>query len=495
MLKTEEKNTLNKHNQSADAGIPAADRIISFEELSCHTIDRLIGLSRNYPYLLSCYSPGYLLMWREYFNPSFAVAGDCVIIKVRISGREKFFFPYRCGEGGDIDAALAAIERYAAKNSIPLSFFVVPREELPVVALRYNSFTATANRNASDYIYLAEEMRSFAGRKFSGQRNHINKFLKLYPDARFRRMSDTSEDNEKLSAFWSRFEADFKKGGLFSARIELKKAKEVLALPCTASDFKACVELGENIISFCYGEIVGDMLIIHIEKAFDNYPGVYQFMVNSFAAEYGRGVKYINREDDAGSRGLRISKTQYHPVKIEENIAVELHTELASLKKHPHTESERLTLELISERDIPAYNRLCLDDELNKYWGYDYRRDLRGELTEDYFYRDAMTGYSTKVSLSMAIRLNGEFIGEAVINEFDYRGGANIGIRLLPGFSGRGLGREAFAAACDYAIYTVGLRALTAYCYRENIPSYKMLKALMSLEGEDEKYYYFKKTV
>ena len=38
-----------------------------------------------------------------------------------------------------------------------------------------------------------------------------------------------------------------------------------------------------------------------------------------------------------------------------------------------------------TEADKPAYNALCLDDARNRFWGYDYREDWRGEPLEDYF--------------------------------------------------------------------------------------------------------------
>lgn len=493
MLTKEDNNKITANIINDGSLIPAADDIVDFIPLTCDTIGELIRLSRCYPYHLSCYSPGYLLMWNEYFNAAYALAGGCVIIKVKTGKKEKFFFPYPCADTNDADisAALYAIERYSAKKSIPLLFYTVPRHMLPEIALRYNVFKVAVNRNSSDYIYNAEDMRSFAGRKFSGQRNHLNKFKKLYPGAVFRRLSKTDEDKAKLERFWERFESGFD-SSLFSARIELKKAREVLELPCTASDYKACVELDGEIISFCYGERVGDMLIIHIEKSLEGYPGVYQFMVSSFATEFSGGLSLVNREDDAGSRGLRISKTQYHPVKIEESIAVEIHSELHSLRKPPEIKTENLIIGLLEERDIVPHRRLCLDDEINKYWGYDYRGDIVGELTDDYFFRDAMKDYKLSVSVTLAVRRDDEFIGEAVLNEFDYRGGANVGIRLLPEYTGRGYGREAFAALCKFALYNVGLSYVTAYCMRENIASFKMLSSVMAKTGEDEKYYYFR---
>ena len=492
-MPTAKENATEINEKSSD--VSKSNLVLKFEDVSCSSAGNLIKLGKKYPYMLSCYAPGYLLMWREYFNASYVTIAGCVVIRVCISGREKFFFPYCFEDDGDIYVALKAIEKYCAKKSIPLSFYVVPREMMPLVALRYDNYNVSLNRNESEYIYLAEDLRLFSGKKYSGQRNHVNRFTKLFPNALFRSLNDTAEEKEKLARFWSRFEDDFHKENILSARYELKKAREMSNLHCSDSDFAAVIELEGEIISFCFGEIIGDILIIHIEKALDDYPGVYQFMVKSFAERFGQEVKYINREDDAGNQGLRISKTQYQPLKIEENISVKVHSELYRLKKTPYAESERLTYSQINEDDIPEYNRLCLDEELNRYWGYDYRNDLRGQLTYDYFYHVATSDFKNKVGLSMAIRLEGQMIGEAVINEFDFRGSANIGIRLLPEYLGKGYGREAFETISNYALYDIGLKQITAYCYRENTASYKMISSVMTLIGDDETYYYFQKTV
>lgn len=73
----------------------------------------------------------------------------------------KILFPYCFEDDGDIYVALKAIEKYCAKKSIPLSFYVVPREMMPLVALRYDNYNVSLNRNESEYIYLAEDLRLF----------------------------------------------------------------------------------------------------------------------------------------------------------------------------------------------------------------------------------------------------------------------------------------------------------------------------------------------
>ena len=62
------------------------------------------------------------------------------------------------------------------------------------------------------------------------------------------------------------------------------------------------------------GEVQGDTLYVHIEKADIRYHGAYQMIVREYA-RYActEGVQYINREDDAGDEGLRKSKLAWRP--------------------------------------------------------------------------------------------------------------------------------------------------------------------------------------
>ena len=52
------------------------------------------------------------------------------------------------------------------------------------------------------------------------------------------------------------------------------------------------------------------------------------------------------------------------------------------------------------------YNRLCLDDERNKYWGYDYRDD-EPSPDYDYFLSVAESDFKTRTAANFAVRLKG----------------------------------------------------------------------------------------
>ena len=79
-----------------------------------------------------------------------------------------------------------------------------------------------------------------------------------------------------------------------------------------------------RIVGFSLGEIIGDTLFTHIEKADRDYEGCYQMLVAQFAQQFAPEgtVAFINREDDAGDLGLRASKLRYQPVALLEKFIV-----------------------------------------------------------------------------------------------------------------------------------------------------------------------------
>ena len=126
-------------------------------------------------YRLCEYSAGTKLMWSLYLRPSFAEEAGCLIVRNRIDGEWVFDYPVP-GPDGDVDAALTAIESYCTDTETPLVISVVPEEKAPELLLRWPRLRMNNERNWKDYLYRAEDMAAFAGRKYSGQRNHITTF-------------------------------------------------------------------------------------------------------------------------------------------------------------------------------------------------------------------------------------------------------------------------------------------------------------------------------
>lgn len=465
--------------------------MLQFEPLTLENAARVQPYYAQVGYRLCEYSVGVKLMWQDYLNPAFCEAAGCLIVRNEVEGKQQFDFPVP-GPEGDVEAALLAIEDYCTQKGLPLVLSVVPEREAGRLACRYPVVSVTNQRTWKDYLYRAEDLAEFAGRRYSGQRNHINKFRKLCPAAEF--VPLTAEQLPLVERFWQDYEAEFQKESKL-AQWELAGAKELFRLLDTGW-FRAGGLLNDGrLVALSLGEVCGNTLQVHIEKALYSCPGAYPAMVQAFAKNCGQDVIWLNREDDARDRGLRTSKLQYLPADLGAKLRFDVGTELDSLREIPVIETERLVLDGLRAEDQQAYNAICLDDERNRWWGYDYRQDLHGELTDRYFLDVAEADFAARMCVNFAVRLEGKCIGEVVLYHMDYRGGGELGCRIAPEYAGSGYGTEAFTAVADWALYRLGLHRVVAKCYRENESSFKMLSSCMRKSGEDETFFYFEKLV
>ena len=468
--------------------------MLTFKNITVRDAAMLRRYYENCDYALCEYSAGVKLMWRSALRYAWAEAAGCLIIRCESEGQVSFDYPV-AGPDGDEDAALSAIEAYCMETGIQPEISIVPEEKAPVLLARYPYVRVSNIRTWRDYLYYKEDLQLFAGRRYSGQRNHIKKFYAQWPNAEFRPIS-AKADAGAIEQFWVDFKAEFPKDSGSKAMAELELSKKMMAMPDKPWLLRGGMFDGEKLIALSLCEKCGETLIIHIEKALYSYAGAYPAMVQAEVAAFGDGCTYVNREDDAGDRGLRTSKLQYGPAKLAPKYHFLPQNELLRhVSAIPELKTERLTLSAITEADIPAYNALVLDSDRNRWWGYDDVGGLGTPVTERSFYDVARRDFENRMAVNFAVRLNGTLIGEAVLYNFDYRGSAELGCRIDKAYAGNGYGTEAFRCAAEWGLYQVNLSRIVAKCYKENEASYKMLSACMRRNGEDETFFYFEKLV
>ena len=259
---------------------------------------------------------GGTFMWRDYYHTEFAVVDGVLYLKTEIDGRTAFTAPI--GDRGP--EAYGRILEYCAENGVAPEFCMVSEPRLPELEEILPGFEAESDRTWSDYLYAAEDLREMAGRKYSAQRNHINRFMRENPDWSFE-VVDHGNLAEARS-FLSEYVGEHTKDSETLIEGD-RKALEVLdnfdiyGLPA------GILRAGGKGIGISIGEVVGDTLFIHTEKSHREYAGSYQMLVREFARAFaGEGVEYINREEDDGDEGLRKSKLSYHPVQLLSKFAV-----------------------------------------------------------------------------------------------------------------------------------------------------------------------------
>jgi len=143
----------------------------------------------------------------------------------------------------------------------------------------------------------------------------------------------------------------------------------------------------------------------------------------------------------------------------------------------PSIEYEGVELTPIRREDIADYFRLATDGETNRYWSYDYRED-NPDPDGEYFFSEQESDFARGVAITLAVRTDGCFIGEATLYGFDLAGGASIALRLLPEWRSRGYGGLALEALLNLA-ENIGLLKLFAEVKEENLPSLALFGSYM----------------
>ena len=256
-------------------------------------------------------------MWRDYFENKYTVIDGTIIFTSSFKNELCFAYPI----GRNIDGALDEIEKYCKEKNVPMVLCSVNAKELEHLKSRYSDITADADRDWSDYLYEKDSLLNLIGRKYSTPRNHINKFRKLYADWSFEEINEANIP--ELIEFTNNFTFNSQKDE--SANLELEMCREVLENYDVYGMLGGVLRVDGKVIGYSIGEIIGDTLFCHIEKADISYAGAYQMLTNQYLRMYASGdeIKYVNREEDCGDEGLRKSKLSYHPVElIEKNVVI-----------------------------------------------------------------------------------------------------------------------------------------------------------------------------
>lgn len=230
-----------------------------------------------------------------------------------------YLFPV--GDGG-LKETLDTIIHDAAVRDIPCRLTGLTEADCGKLESLYpNRFRFHTDRNSFDYVYAVSDLADLAGRKFQRKRNHLNRFLQLYPAAVTEPITDanTQETEEMVEQWYALRLQEDPTRDFHMERSAIRKAlrhREALGME------GLILRVDGRIIAMTLGSRLSERIFdIHFEKALERYDGAYAAINRAFARylrEKYPQLTHLNREDDMGLEGLRKAKLSYNPAYLQE---------------------------------------------------------------------------------------------------------------------------------------------------------------------------------
>ena len=260
-------------------------------------------------------------LWSRHYKVTFAVIHNTMVFCSNVNGRS---FSYPIGEEEDIKVAIECLQEYVKEEGIPFILYNVTPEQWALLETWFpEQFEIEYDRDVADYVYESEKLATLSGKKLHSKRNHINRFKADHENWSYESMTeDNLEECFQMALRWrEQNECDGDCGKIEEMCVTLNSLRLFKELEYTGGVLRVDGEA----VAFTIGEAVTeDTFVVHIEKAYADIQGAYPMINQQFVSHECMDYKYINREDDAGSEGLRKAKLSYRPAfLIEKGIVKE----------------------------------------------------------------------------------------------------------------------------------------------------------------------------
>lgn len=293
---------------------------LEFRRIELSDRDMARGLLAQSDFRGCEYTFGNNFVWRNVYNIEICFAEGFYFCKQGSGSETRFIYP---AGNGDIKTAVGLLKDYCAVRDLPLKM-LANKNITQMLTEIYPEANAVLKRDFCDYVYLADDLENLKGKKYHGKRNHLNRFYEN--DWSFEPL--TADNIAECKAMNDRWRAENIDKCEMSEVAESKR-EELCIVECS---FKHYDELGYTggvlrvngeVQAFTFGERSAEnCFVVHVEKALREFQGAYTAVNREFVRSLGGKYRYINREDDTGSEGLRKAKLSYYPIFLEEKFEI-----------------------------------------------------------------------------------------------------------------------------------------------------------------------------
>lgn len=266
---------------------------------------------------------GSLYIWQKGYEISYDIVDDALFIYARDGEKPPILKPpYTMKQGEGMARALKTAEIYLGHIGVEVVYSSVSAAHKEAMEAAFpGKYVFEEKRDFFDYVYRSSDLIMLSGGKYHAKRNHISAFRSAN-DFSYERYSAAEHCKECMQMYelWLSGK-DKTSPGLEQERLAviaaLQKADELGFVGGVARVFG-------KVEAFTFGERIGDMAIIHVEKANGDIRGLYPFINQQFVENEFYDVSWINREEDMGEPGLRKAKESYRPARMVEKMAATL---------------------------------------------------------------------------------------------------------------------------------------------------------------------------
>lgn len=251
-----------------------------------------------------------LCAYNEIYPSEYAVDGEALLTRIYLQERNiSYYEPI----GGDIRNYVDRIETDAKEKQYCFGF--VLEDETKRDYFLSKGYKVEYSDSLSEYVYNRESLQTLKGRKLQSKRNHVNKFVSLYPSWQYVALDSKSKENcLVLSDLWQQQEMNITPQYKHDY-IQERKIIEFLFDNFDSLDLiGGAIVVEGKIVAYSLGNMIcSNTIDVNIEKADRRYQGAYTLINREFVAHLPENVLFVNREEDKGIVGLRKAKLSYNP--------------------------------------------------------------------------------------------------------------------------------------------------------------------------------------
>lgn len=294
-----------------------------FKRITPDNIEDVWRLSQTEEGRTCDFSYGGILMWADIFEYEYAIADNTLFIKGRSEDdMQSMAFSLPVGSL-PLKESIVMLRQWCQEHNTSLKLSAVPEYALSeLICMRPKKIEELDGW--ADYLYDITRLATLSGKKMAKKRNHVNQFVNAFGSGCYERITPENIADVELFMEW----LETTPAPSPSAAMERRLAMDVIRSSerCRTHYLGGLLRVEGKVVAFTIGDIKGDTLFIHIEKADRDVPGSYEMINKAFAEDMLArfpDLRYVNREDDSGDEGLRKAKMSYHPDELLRKFSVE----------------------------------------------------------------------------------------------------------------------------------------------------------------------------